>query len=562
MTTANTSGTRMLFDQRVPMRDGVTLSADVTLPAAALEQGERAPIILMRTPYVKSDMRAITTARYYAERGYAFVAMDVRGRGDSDGVFVPYVNDGIDGYDAIEWLAAQPWSDGNVGTIGGSYPGCIQWLTALHQPPHLRAMVVLVTPADPFVETPTGLPGLQHLCWLHYVSGRMNQPMESVNWEEIYDHLPVVTMDERVGRAIPVWREHISHAQLDDYWRRLCYQDQFDRVNVPVLHISGWYDDEQIGTPQNYVGMTTRGATPETRASQRLLMGPWGHQVNTTQKLGEVDFGAQALIDLRAEQARWFDRWLKNDESAAADSPVRIFVMGENVWRDEQEWPLARAQETSYYLRSGGAANSRFGDGTLSTAAPRGDEAQDTYRYDPSRPTPFITEATSSQIGGPDDYAAIQRRDDTLVYVTEPLATDTEVTGSIIAELYASSSAPDTDFTVMLFDLHPSGFTQRLCDGMVRARFREGMDRPSLIEPGRVYQYRIDCWHTSQVFRAGHRIGAQIASSAFPKVDRNLNTGAPLGQTVEMAVAEQRIYHDDAHPSRIILPIIPRPADG
>src|SRR4051794_36691505 len=226
MTTANASGTRMLFDQRVPMRDGVTLSADVTLPAAALEQGERVPIVLMRTPYVKSDMRTITAARYLAERGYAYVAMDVRGRGDSDGVFTPYVNDGLDGYDAIEWLATQPWSDGNVGTIGGSYPGCIQWLTALHQPPHLRAMVVLVTPApppsgppppptpppprpawvavrppaDPFVETPTGLPGLQHLCWLHYVSGRVNQPMESVNWEEIYSHLPVATMDERVGR--------------------------------------------------------------------------------------------------------------------------------------------------------------------------------------------------------------------------------------------------------------------------------------------------------------------------------------------------------------------------
>ena len=271
----------MLFDQRVPMRDGATLSADVTLPAAALAQGERVPVILMRTPYVKSNILTVTAARYYAERGYAYMAMDVRGRGDSDGVFDPRVNDGIDGYDAIEWLAAQPWSDGNIGTIGGSYPGCIQWLTALHQPPHLRAMIVLVTPADPFVETPTGLPHLQDLCWLHFVSGRVNQPMESVNWDEIYTHLPLATMDERVGRSIPIWREQISHAQLDDYWRRICYQNQFDRVNVPVLHISGWYDDEEVGTPANFAAMVAAG-----RAGQRLLMGPWGHAVNTTRTLG------------------------------------------------------------------------------------------------------------------------------------------------------------------------------------------------------------------------------------------------------------------------------------
>jgi putative CocE/NonD family hydrolase len=547
------------FDQRVPMRDGITLSADIYRPLDPSDTAKKYPVILTRTPYMKLSERMLIPAKYFAERGYVFVAMDVRGRGDSDGIFIPHGNEGQDGYDSIEWCAIQPWSDGNIGTIGSSYPGVIQWFAALQKPPHLRAMVVRVTPSDPFVETPTGLPTPMTLCWLHYVSGRMNQLMEAVDWEQVYEHLPLMTMDERAGRRNPHWRANIEHPQLDDYWAPLCYQDKFDQIDVPVLHISGWYDDEQIGTPLNYIGMTTRGATPAARANQRLLMGPWGHVVNTVPKLGEVDFGPQTLIDLRAEELHWFNRWLKGYTNISAPSeelPVRIFVMGVNEWRNEREWPLARTQWTPFYLHSGGRANSRFGDGALSTKKP-GNEPADSYRYDPAHPVPFITDSTSSQIGGPDDYSAIERRDDVLVYVTEPLSEEIEVTGPIRVELYASSSAQDTDFMAKLVDVWPSGFAQRLCDGMVRARFREGMDRPTLIEPGKVYRYTIDCWNTAQVFKVGHRIGLEIASSAFPKFDRNLNTGAPLGITTEMVVAEQRIFHDAEHPSAVVLPIIP-----
>lgn len=570
MTTITTTDTpdapRIAFGVRVPMRDGVHLACDVYLPPRNDEANadDRWPAILMRTPYLKSNEMALDVARYYTSHGYAYVAMDVRGRGDSEGEFVPYVNDGRDGYDAIEWLAAQPWSDGALGTVGGSYPGCIQWLTALEQPPHLRAMIVAVSPSDPFVENPTGEHSPMDLCWLHFVSGRTLQPMASVNWEAVYNHLPLLTMDERAGRRNDHWRNDLAHPQLDEYWEPRRYQHAFDRVTVPALHVSGWYDDEQVGTPLNFIGMTSRGGSPEARASQRLLMGPWGHQINTKAKLGEVDFGQAALIDLRGEQVRWFDRWLKGKSSDAPegqandDTPVRIFVMGRNEWRDEQEWPLARTQWTRYYLHSGGRANSRYGDGSLSPTAPTADEPADSYRYDPARPVPFLTEPTSSQIGGPDDYAAVERRDDVLVYVTEPLVQDVEVTGPIKVELYAASSAPDTDFTAKLTDVWPNGFVQRLCDGVVRARFREGMDTPSLIEPGKVYQYTIDCWNTAQVFKAGHRIGLEIASSAFPKYARNLNTGAPLGMTSEMTVAEQRILHDGDHPSAVILPIIPR----
>ncbi len=544
---------RIEFDRRVPMRDGVELSADVYRPDA---EG-RFPVILSRTPYLKTGDQSLETARYFAERGYAFVFMDVRGRGDSDGEFVPYRNDGRDGYDAIEWCAAQPWSDGNVGTLGGSYLARIQWLTAVLQPPHLRAMIALVTPSDPFVEWPTGTPGPMHLCWTHMTSGRALQNVSAVEWTKVYEHLPLITMDEAAGRVSERWREDCRHEQLDGYWREICYQDSFERVSVPVLHISGWYDDEQIGTPLNFAGMVAHVPSPEVRRSQKLLMGPWPHNVNSSQKLGEVDFGPEAVIDLRGYELRWFDRWLRGEENGIdREPPVRIFVMGENRWRDEQEWPPARTRFTSYYLHSGGGANSSFGDGALSTEPPS-DESADTYTYDPARPVPFITEPVSAQIGGPDDYAAIERRGDVLVYTTSELGEDVEVTGPVRVELYASSSARDTDYMAMLLDVHPSGFVQRLTDGMVRARFREGMDRPSLLEPGRPYCFAIDCWNTSHVFRAGHRIRLHLASSAFPKYDRNLNTGGSLTQSAEMARAEQRVYHDPGRPSRLILPIIP-----
>jgi putative CocE/NonD family hydrolase len=230
--------------------------------------------------------------------------------------------------------------------------------------------------------------------------------------------------------------------------------------------------------------------------------------------------------------------------------------MGKNHWRDEQEWPLARTHWTHFYLHSQRSANSRFGDGTLSTHAP-GAEPPDRYTYDPSRPVPFLGGSTSSQIGGPDDYAAVERRDDVLVYQTAPLEEDLEITGPIRLELFASSSAVDTDFMAKLVDVHPSGFAQRLCDGMVRARFREGMVNPSLIEPGVIYRYEIDLWNTSQVFFKGHRIGLEVASSAFPKYDRNLNSGEDLATGVRMLPADQAVYHDREHPSALILPVIP-----
>jgi len=544
------------FDRRIPMRDGVTISADVYRPDA----DGRFPVILSRTPYLKTprDKEALERLRHYAARGYVVVVADVRGRGDSGGTFVPYRDEGRDGYDAIEWCGVQPWSTGKVGTLGGSYTAKNQWQAAVEQPPHLAAMVAMVCPSDPFVEWPTGVPLPMDISWHHFTSGHVLQSLDAVAWDKVHRHLPLRTMDEAVGRPLPYWREMFDHARLDDWWEPQRYQNKFDRVRVPVLHVSGWYDDEQVGTPRNFAGMVAQGATADVRRSQKLLMGPWPHNVTAQPtKLGEVDFGPEAKIDLPATLLRWYDHWLKGiDTGFMSEPPVRIFVMGANRWRDEHEWPPARAKTVKYFLHGRGRANSLYGDGSLSTAEP-GDEPQDHYTDQPERPVPFITEPTFAQIGGPDDYRPVERRDDVLVYTTRPLADDTEVTGPVRVRLYAGSSATDTDFMAKLLDVWPDGYAQRLCDGMVRARFREGMERPRLIEPGHVYAYDIDCWNTCQVFKKGHRIRLEVASSAFPKYDRNPNSGAPLGKSTEMRTADQTVYHDRNQPSHLLLPVVP-----
>lgn len=551
---------------RVPLRDGTSLAADLYLPTSlsAVEdcpsQAAQAwPTILVRTPYGRSTQTMIEQGRYFARHGYAVLQVDVRGRGDSDGSFVPYRNEGADGYDTIEWAAEQTWCNGTVGTLGGSYLARIQWLTALHQPPHLKAMVTLVSPSDPFVEWPLGIPDPMHLSWLFMVSDRTMQNVDVVDWERVYTDLPLVTMDEETGRQIPAWREEFRHRQLDEWWKQLSYQTRFNEIDLPVLHISGWYDDEQIGTPLNFIGMTNAGKSEFARRSQRLIMGPWPHRVNQSTKLGPLDFGLQSLIDLQGEQLKFFDYWLKQqDNGLNEEAPVSLFIMGINQWRQEHEWPLARTLYTKFYLHSHGQANSLFGNGFLLPKEPEESEnPSDTYFYNPENPVPFITEPTSAQIGGPDDYAPIHRRDDVLVYTTETFQEPLEITGPVQMELYAATSAPDTDFMVQLHDVWPSGYAQRLCDGMVRIRFRKGMDQPQLVEPGLIERYVIHLWNTSQVILPGHRLRVHVTSSAFPKYDRNPNTGDELGQTNRLSAARQTIFHSPEHPSALILPVIP-----
>jgi len=552
---APTYNVKIEFSTRVKMRDGVDLSVDIYRP----DSDARFPVILSRTPYNKSTPRGghLELGRYFAARGYVYVAMDVRGRGDSDGKFTPYRNEGPDGYDSIEWCAQQPWSTGKVGTIGASYLGYDQWIAALQQPPHLTTMIVMTTPPDPFVESPTGLQSPTYMSWHLLTLGHVLHNLAAVDWPAVYAHLPIYTMDAAAGLDSPYWRQVVDHPGIDDWWDPLIYQNKYDRVRVPIMHISGWYDDEQAGATMNYIGMTTKGATDQIRHSQKLLMGPWPHAVNSSTRLGDIDFGPTAVIDLNQYELRWFDYWLKGtDTGIMQDPPVRIFVMGENKWHDEKEWPIARTKYLDYYLHSKGRANSLIGDGTLSTA-PDANEPPDHYSYDPANPVPFLMEPTYAQLGGPDDYRPVERRDDVLVFTSDPLESETTICGPIHVKLAAASSATDTDFMGKLLDVWPEGFAQRLYDGMVRARYREGGDHASLINPGQVYTYDIDLWNTCQRLGKGHRIRLEIASSAFPKYDRNQNTGETPGKTANLKTAQQTIYHDAKHPSLVRIPIVP-----
>jgi uncharacterized protein len=537
------TGITRRYNLRVPLRDGITLAADLVLP-----EGRPAPAVVMRTPYGRSGERQSARAEAFARGGYAYVLVDVRGRGDSDGSFLPYRNDGPDGADVIDWVAAQDWCDGKVATHGGSYPGRIQWLTALHRPAALRAMVCLVTPSDPFVEWPTGVPDPMSVHWFRMTDGRAIQYTGDTDWMTVYAHRPLLTMDEAAGFVSPNWREEVRHTTLDEWWEPVRYQHRIGELDLPVLHISGWYDDEEIGTPANFAAMTAAG-----RTGQRLLMGPWGHAVNTTRKLGEVDFGPDAVIDLDAYVLAFLDEHVRGIAPEPAPEPVRVFVMGAGQWRDEATWPPASAGTHVFHLASGGRANSRFGDGRLQAEPPVADQAPDEWVHDPDRPVPFITGEGSGQIGGPDDYLGVEGRGDVLVYSTEPLAEPVELIGPVTLVAHVATSAADTDITAKLVDVHPSGFAQRLCDGMVRLRYRHGFDRAEPVTPGEVYEVRIVMWDTCVRLDAGHRIRVEVASSALPKFDVNLGTGGDMITETEGVQATNRIWHDASRPSRLIV---------
>jgi uncharacterized protein len=532
------------FNLRVPMRDGVTLSADITLPAAL-----PAPAVVLRTPYGKSGELQTKRADAFANGGYVAVLVDVRGRGDSEGAFAPYRSDGPDGYDVIEWVAAQDWCNGRVATSGGSYGGHIQWLAALEKPPSLRAMISIVTPSDPFVECPTGLPFLMSIYWHRAVDGRVMQHADNVDWMQVYRHRPLLTMDEAAGFTAPHWREELQHRTLDEWWEPHRYQHRITEIDVPVMHVSGWYDDEQIGTPMNFAALVEAG-----RAGQRLLMGPWGHAVNTTRTLGEVDFGPNALIDLDAAMLAFLDEHVKGEAPDVAPAPVRLFVMGAGEWRDEPSWPPPGCEPRTWWLRSDGRANSRFGDGRLAETAPDAADATPTeWVHDPDRPVPFISGASSSQLGGPDDYNGVETRGDVLVFTSEPFTEPLDLIGPVRLVAHVATSARDTDIVARLLDVHPNEFAQRLCDGVVRLRYRDGVTQESAVTPDDVYEVEVVMWDTCQRLLPGHRLRVEVASSAFPKYDVNLGTGGDMVTETEGVLATNRLWHDASRPSRLVV---------
>jgi len=542
------------FNVRIMMRDGVETSADIYRPDA---EG-KFPVILVRTPYDNS--RDIRNGAFFAKRGYIYITQDVRGRGDSDGRFYPLLNEAKDGYDTHQWIGLQEWCNGKIGTLGGSYLGWTQVTAATLQSPYYRAMIPQVTPPDPFLNFPiqNGALMLTSLEWVAMIDGRSMQNITPVNWKNLYDQLPLVTLDNKAGRNSLFWKDWIAHYSWDDYWDKQSYQEKLWKTGIPAIHMSGWYDDDLIGTLMNFTNMYSHGLTTGKEKYQKMIIGPWPHAFNTYRKMGRFDYGKDAIIDINNLYLRWFDYWLKDkDTGILEDAPVKIFIMGDNVWRDEREWPLKQTVYTKYYFHSGGKANTLEGDGTLNTTMP-GNEEPDSYVYDPASPTPFIYIPTVMQLGTNEDMRDIEKRDDVLCYTSDILKKDLEVTGPLTVKLYASSDAKDTDFFARLVDVLPDGYAMRVNDGIVRTRFRNSYRKPELIEPGKVYEYTIDLWATSLVFKKGHRIRVEITSSAFPKFARNLNTGDIPGFSSEMKKAHQTIFHSAEYPSHIVLPVIPR----
>jgi uncharacterized protein len=568
----------------VPMRDGVRLATDVY----RLQGATPAPVLLTRTPYDKERtlgggagvafdiLRAV-------QAGYAVVIQDVRGRFASEGEFTPYFQEGRDGADTIAWAAAQPWSRGVVGGFGGSYLGCTQWLAEREQPQALRAMASAVAPSN--MDEGMAYQGGAHVFhgrrWAavmtteeirrRVASGAASPASDAtLDVDAILADLPLAA-HPLLNEYMPWYREWLAHPTADPYWRPISPCAWYEQVSAPGLHISGWYDIFLSAAIDNYQGMRQRGGTERARQNQRLIIGPWSHS-NFTGSFPEREFGPAAnseALDLTGMHLRWFDRWLKDaageagalhDNGVEQDPPITLFVMGVDRWRMEAAWPLPDTQYSPYYLHSAGGANSLRGDGVLSAAPPENEPA-DVYLYNPMRPVPTVGGQVilpGANAAGPRDQRAVETRDDVLVYTTAVLDRPVEVIGPIELRLFVASSARDTDFTGKLVDVYPDGQAMIVTEGIVRARYRESLAAPELLQPDAVYELRLDLWATANVFLPGHRIRLEVSSSNFPRFGRNSNTGGEIASeaAADYRPAINRIFHDTARPSCLVLPII------
>jgi len=547
---------RLLHDQRVPMRDGITLSADVYLPLG----GSPLPTIVQWTPYESTRERFISWGVWFARRGYAAVVVDVRGRYESEGTFTAWEKDGQDAHDTLTWVAGRQWCNGGVGTWGRSYGALVQWQLVHLGHPNLRCIAPQVIHDDYFwdgywtggafqLALTLGAAALWSSA-LSLITGP--NAADLVLSDRVVSHLPLIELDEvSIGRKVGYWRLWWEHQTNDDYWHRFHHRPE--TVDVPIFQQGGWFDP--------YSGSHLRTfAKVGDAVPNRVLMGPWSHEEEVEAFRGDVDL-SPALTVIREHELAFYDRFLKGESNDWDERPpLELYVLGANEWRGEHEWPLERTEFTPWHLRSGGR---------LDTGEPRSDEPADRYAYDPADPVPTIggvssvltmTQGAETPVRpGPWDQRDLERRDDVLVYTSEPLDQDLEVIGPVEVMLYAASSAKDTDFTVRLCDVHPDGRSIFVTEGILRARYRDSDDGDSteLLEPGEVAEYWIRCYPVAIVFKRGHRLRLDVTSSSFPRFSRNLNNGEDVGTSTRMVVAEQTVLHTDVYPSHVLLPVIP-----
>ena len=564
---------RLMINIPVPMRDGVNLSADIWLPASSQGDGPW-PALLLRTIYDNQEPRYMGWTRKFIERGYAVVVQDCRGRGDSGGEWEPYACELNDGYDTHEWVGQQSWCDGNVGTFGLSYPGFTQTLPASLRSKYLKAVAPIASQQDNYGHHRVN--GVIHhsvsLTFLNMLGHSIqSESLKHYDQQKFFKTLPIDTAMEVVTRTHPYYKGVIDHEQYDDWWDSYSLRNKYSEMAVPSLFITGWFDSLSHENFKLFNGWTMQARTEDARKKTKLIVGPWSHQVSPwgrepMRENGEYQdrtFGRQGLWDIVDMHTHWYDQRLKGIDTGIDDEPpIKLFVMGQNEWRYENEWPLARTEWAKYYLH--GTGDSAGTGGWLSTDLAAIDETADRFTYDPADPVPsWGAQYQSLDLCGPRDRTAIEQRADVLIFTSAVLTQAVEVTGPVTATIWASSDALDTDFTAALVDVEPAaedgeeGRPIILCEGIVRARFRNGTDNPEMMAPGEIYEFDIDMWDTSNLFEEGHRIRVEISSSNFPRYNRNLNSGNPIATDTEITVANQQVYHDSLHPSHITLPVIP-----
>lgn len=556
---------------KTTMRDGTILYADIYRPREA----GRFPVLLQRTPYNKSG--EVEFGYKAAAAGYVVIVQDVRGRYTSQGEWYPFKHESQDGYDTVEWAAALPYSNGKVGMFGGSYVGATQMLTAIAHPPHLAGICPVVTASN--YHNGWTYQGGAFEQWFNesWTSGlaqdTLNRAVQKDTnamkgiWKLPLAAYPLFNSPggslkvDSPDEFAPYFLDWLAHPSFDEYWKRWSIEDHYRDITVPVLTVAAWYDIFQGGSLRNYEGVKADGGSDAAKRGQHLLVTIGGH-AGSGRKIGAVDFGpAAAEFDEDDATLQWYDYLFKGVQNQFARKPVRIFVMGLNQWRDEDDWPLKRAQQTKYFLHSSAGANSLRGDGILSTKAPAA-ESTDHYVYDPENPVPTIGGPLCCDAkdlpAGPRDQRPAESRNDVLIYSTGPFDRDFEVTGPVTLELYAKSSAVDTDFTAKLVDVWPNGFAQNLTEGIVRARYRDSQETPEMMNPGQTYKFAIDLWSTSNVFQKGHRLRLEVSSSNFPRFDRNPNTGESPELSRRFVSATNTILHDSEHPSALEISVVPQ----
>ncbi|MCD6218271.1 CocE/NonD family hydrolase [bacterium] len=544
------------IDVKVPMRDGINLSTDIYLPKG----GTKRPLILTRTPYGNNDPMRTERLLYFAKRGFACAYQDCRGRFDSDGEWEPFRTEREDGYDTIKWLAEQDFCDGNIGMTGRSYEGYCTWIVAPDRHPALKAIIPIVPLPDPVVNVPyqNGVLFWNMIVWGFMVHARTNQNTSLINWPQVYKHVPLRTLDKHIGMDSKTWQHWMDHPTFDDWWKKVCYMHQWNKVDIPVMHICGWYDDDGISTYMNFPGMRENAPNQETKDNQQLIVGCWPHKTNISSVVGEIDFGPQALIDLNDIMLKFFAKHLAGEEHYTKPDPrCRLFIMGENRWYGFDDFPIPGAKITKFFLKSDGNANSLFGDGVLSEEMQSDDEKPDKYIYDPDNPVPYVTDPIELQLGEACDQQSIERRPDVLVYTSAPLKRDMVACGRVFVELYFSTDVKGTDFTGKLVDVYPDGRAIQVCDGIQRAEYRNSLETPEWLEKDKIYKLTIDLWATGLRFLKGHSIRLEIASSAVPKFTRHLNTDNDPADETNPIKANHVVYHDSNHASALIMDIIP-----